>query len=59
MDCVCMEKSRATAFIGQAIEALPLVGALGIPAYFVATHPEVAAMNGLEPSFLIAALSGS
>jgi hypothetical protein len=34
--------SRATAFIGKAIDAFPIIGAIGIPATYFATHPELA-----------------
>lgn len=33
---------RATAFIGKAIDAFPIIGAIGIPATLFATHPELA-----------------
>jgi len=49
---------RATAFIGRTIEALPLIGALSIPASFIAYHPEIATANGLDPSLLLSSLSG-
>eukprot|EP00557_Chaetoceros_sp_GSL56_P012851 CAMPEP_0176481854 /NCGR_PEP_ID=MMETSP0200_2-20121128/3058_1 /TAXON_ID=947934 /ORGANISM="Chaetoceros sp., Strain GSL56" /LENGTH=369 /DNA_ID=CAMNT_0017878119 /DNA_START=268 /DNA_END=1377 /DNA_ORIENTATION=- len=45
---------RATAFIGKAIDAFPIIGAIGIPATFFATHPELAP----TPTSLQIALSG-
>jgi hypothetical protein len=45
--------SRATAFIGTVIEALPLIGAIGIPAAFIATRPEMATAQGFDMSSLM------
>lgn len=45
---------RATSFIGNAIEALPLIGAIGIPATFIATRPELASAQGSNLPFIAA-----
>jgi len=52
----CIHYSRATAFIGRFVEAFPLIGAIGIPATYVATHPEIATARGFDMSFLMASL---
>lgn len=53
---------RATAFIGSVIEALPVVGAIGIPATFIMNQPQLATTQGSGLSFLVTladTLSGS
>ncbi len=48
---------RATAFIGRAIEAIPVVCAISLPASFLVANREIAS-NGLEASFLLSSLTG-
>lgn len=45
---------RATAFIGKFVESFPLIGAIGIPATYIVTHPELSSSH----SSLQMALSG-